>query len=95
MTSGEARPAGDGELSTIKILGSEYRVRSDSGPEHLQEVARYLDGVLREISKTTPDTQDAAVLAALNVASELLQLRQLEAVPRERLQALIELVDSA
>jgi cell division protein ZapA len=82
-------------LNTIKVMGHEYRIRSDSDPEHLQEVAHYLDRVLREVSDSTKDTQDAAVLAALNVASELLELRRLEAVPRERIQALIDLVDSA
>ena len=82
-------------LNTIKIMGHEYRIHSDSDPEHLQAVAHYVDRVLREVSESTKDTQDAAVLAALNVASELLELRQLEAVPRERIQALIDLVDSA
>jgi len=84
-----------GTLNTIKIMGHEYRIRSDSDPEHLQAVADYVDRVLREVSESTKDTQDAAVLTALNVASELLELRQLESVPRERIQALIDLVDSA
>ncbi len=86
---------GETQLNTIKIMGHEYRVRSDSDPEHLREVASYVDRVLREVSRSTTDTQNAAVLAALNLASELLELRRLEAVPRERLQALIDLVDSA
>jgi len=50
--------------------------------------------VLREVRQTTPDTQDASVLAALNIASELLRRRDLVAVPRERIQALIDLADS-
>ncbi len=95
MATGDTRLEGEAQLHTIKIMGNEYRVRSDSNPEHLEKVASYVDGVLRGISRSTSDTQDAAVLAALNLASELLQLRQLEAVPRGRLQALIDLVDSA
>ena len=89
------RSQGETQLNTIKIMGHEYRVRSDSDPEHLREVASYVDRVLREVSWSTTDTQNAAVLVALNLASELLELRRLEAVPRERLQALIDLVDSA
>ncbi len=85
----------DTQLNTIKIMGHEYRVRSDSDPEHLQKVASYVDEVLREVSRSTTDTQSAAVLAALNLASELLELRSHGVVPRERLQALIDLVDSA
>ena len=95
MASSDSKPDGGVQLNTIKIMGHEYRIRSDSNPEHLQEVANYVDGVLRELARSTPNSQDAAVLAALNLASELLQLRQFEAVPRERLQSLIDLVDSA
>lgn len=78
----------------IKILDREYRVRTDAGREHLEAVAAYVDRVLREVRQTTPDTQDASVLAALNIASELLRSRDLVAVPRERIQALIDLADS-
>lgn len=86
---------GRGRRISIKILEREYKIRSDADLEHLEAVAAYVDRVLREVRRTTPDTQDAAVLAALNIASELLRVRQLVAVPRERIQALIELVDSA
>ena len=78
----------------IKILDREYRVRTDADREHLEAVAAYVDRVLREVRKTTPDTQDASVLAALNIASELLRRRDLVAVPRERIQALNDLADS-
>jgi cell division protein ZapA (FtsZ GTPase activity inhibitor) len=86
---------GSGRRITIKILEREYKIRSDAEPEHLEAVAAHVDRVLREVRRSTPDTQDAAVLAALNIASELLRSRQLVGVPRERIQELIELVDSA
>jgi cell division protein ZapA (FtsZ GTPase activity inhibitor) len=80
----------------IKILGREYRVRSDAEAAHLERVASYVDGVLREIQRGTPDTHDAAILAALNIASDLLALQSdREDVPRARLRALLELVESA
>ena len=78
-----------------KILEREYRVRTDADPEHLEIVAACVDGVLREVRRSTPDTQDASVLAALNIASELLRQKDMVAVPRARIQALIDLVDSA
>jgi len=84
-----------GRRTTVKILDREYRIRSDADPEHLEAVASYVDQVLREVRQSTPDTQDASVLAALNIASELLRTRQLVAVPRERIQELIDLIDSA
>jgi cell division protein ZapA (FtsZ GTPase activity inhibitor) len=87
--------ANGGRSTVIKILDREYRVRTDAEQEHLEAVAAYVDSVLREVRQTTPDTQDASVLAALNIASELLRRRDMVAVPRERVQALIELCDSA
>ncbi len=81
--------------TTIKILGKEYRVRGDTAdPLHLEQVSSYLDGVMREVSRSAPDTQDAAILAALNIASELLKLRETMADSNERVRALIDLVDS-
>ena len=82
------------QQSTIKILGQEYRVRSDQDPLHLEMVAAYVNEILGEVRQATPDTQDAAVLTALNLASELVRLRESNLVPEERIQALIELVDS-
>ena len=84
-----------GRRTTVKILEREYRIRSDADPEHLDAVASYVDQVLREVRKSTPDTQDASVLAALNIASELLRTRQQVAVPRERILELIDLIESA
>ncbi len=80
---------------SIKLLGKEYKIRSDMEPAHLQRVAEYVDQVLREIRASTPDTQDAAILTALNIASELMTTQGMTAVPRERILALIDLVDSA
>ena len=81
--------------TTIKILGQEYRLRADIDPTHLQRIAEYVDRVMRQVRESTSDTQDAAVVTALNIASELLSTRGLSAVPSERIQALIDLIDSA
>lgn len=89
MTDSDSRDA-----IAIKILGQEYRVRSDAEAAHLETVAEYVDGVLRELRRTTPDTQDAAILAALNIASDLLMLRDRAGIPADRVRALIDLVES-
>ena len=81
-------------MNAVKILGREYRLRGEPDEAHLDEVVSYLDGILEEMRKSTPDTQDAAILAALNVASELLRLRG--TTPQaDRIQSLIDLVESA
>ncbi len=83
-------------MITVKILGKEYRIRSDVDPEHLERVAKHVDQLLRDAQRGTPDTQDAAILVALNLASDLLRLRDGGiGLPPERIQALIDLVDSA
>lgn len=86
----------DMRSATVKILGTEYRVRSEADPEHLQEVADYVDRVLKEVQQRfSPDTQSAAILAALNIASDFLRSRSGVPVTPDRLRALIELVESA
>ena len=91
----DATRATGGQRTTLKILGREYKIRTDEEPEHLDAVAQYVDGVLREVRKATPDTQDAAVLGLLNVASELLRTRVNVSLPPERVRALIDLIESA
>ena len=80
---------------SVKILGQEYRIRSDEDPEHLERVGTYVDRVLREVQAMTADTQSAAILVSLNIASELLRMRHFGVVSPERVRDLIRLVESA
>ncbi len=88
----------------VRIAGKEYRIKSDADEDFLQEVARHVDESMSRIRERTRtvDSHDVAVLAALNLARELLQHGRAEKVPAgasvidgERLRALIELVESA
>ncbi len=81
-------------MQSVKILGKEYPVRSDAEPENLLQVAAYVDQTLRDLQRNMPDTQSAAILTALNIASELLRIRDSGGVELGRVQALIDLVDS-
>src|SRR5262245_12232634 len=63
----------------VEIFGSVYHVRGQQGQEHhLQELAALVDRKMREISEraATVDTGKIAILAALNLADELLQRTQ-------------------
>ena len=57
----------------IEILGRRYSLQSDRPPEHLQRVAAHVDKRLREVTggRTVAVQRDHAILAALNIASEL------------------------
>ena len=80
----------------VKLLGREYRLRTNADGQHVEQVAVYVEDMLRQAQASTTDTQDAAILAALNIASELMSMKSVgAAVPSDRLQALIDLVDSA
>jgi cell division protein ZapA len=64
---------------TISILGKELMVACpDDERESLAAAARYLDQRMREIqdSGKVIGTERCAVMAALNLSNELLQLRQ-------------------
>jgi cell division protein ZapA (FtsZ GTPase activity inhibitor) len=81
-------------VTSVRILGREYRIRNARDPEHARAVAAHVDAVLRDILAQAPETQDAPMLAALNIASDLLLCQEEPGVPRERIQALLDLIDS-
>jgi cell division protein ZapA len=58
----------------VKLMGRDYRVACEPGQrEQLEEAVRYLDGKLREIAeRTRASGERLAVMAALNIAHELL-----------------------
>ncbi len=61
----------------VRIVGEEYALRSDADEVHTRAVAAHVDGVIRQVmaSGTVVDTQRAAILAALQIADELVRLR--------------------
>lgn len=63
---------------TVTILGKEFRVACpDDERESLYSAASYLDRKLREVqaSGKVIGTERAAIIAALNITHELLELR--------------------
>lgn len=62
----------------ISIRGRTYTVRSDEEGEDLQAIARYVDQKMSEIADRSPrfDDYTVAMLAAMNIASELDRFRR-------------------
>jgi len=88
----------------VRILGHEYRIKSEADEEQVERVARYVDETMTRIRERTKtvDSLDLAVLAALNLANDLLAHREETgtspagpAVAPDRLRALIALAESA
>ena len=87
------------ESVSIRIRGQEYRVRSDGDGEALQRIAAYLNETMSRIEQRTGtvDSLSVATLTALNLARELVELRERGAPPADagRMQGLIEFAESA
>ncbi len=62
---------------TVEILGHTYTVKAGAEPGYVEELARYVDAQMREVSRSAGavDTVRIAVLAALNIADEAFRLR--------------------
>ena len=62
----------------VSIVGQEFTIRSDATPEHTREVAAYVDRTIRGImqSGAVVESSKAAILAALQITSELFVARE-------------------
>ncbi len=62
----------------VVIMGQPFSVASEDGEEHVRRVASYVDGKMREIASggRVVSSYTAAVLVALNIASECQKLQQ-------------------
>ncbi len=85
----------------IDILGQELSVLSDADDEHVLGVIRLVTDKVEEILKSGNNLKalDVAILAALNVAEELVKLRgvnkELCDQMESRSEKLIQLIDDA
>ena len=83
----------------IQIYGKTYNLKSSSSEVDAEEVAGYVDSRMKELAtaRSKTSTLDLAILAALNIAQELLELkRQGEAkgkVEEEKIQQLVAALD--
>jgi cell division protein ZapA len=70
------------DVISVDIHGQRYPIRSALDPEYVHRLARYVDQKMRAAGEMTPagDSVRIAVLAALNIADELLRCRDLSRV---------------
>jgi cell division protein ZapA (FtsZ GTPase activity inhibitor) len=89
------------EVVEIEILGRRYTLQSDRPAGHIKQVALFVDGRLRELAGGSASAvqRDHAILAALNIASELFLLRdrttRFRGALSETLDHLVTRIDSA
>lgn len=65
---------------TVNIMGEEHVLRATSSPEHLKKVARHVEKIMQELADNNPymSRHKIAVLASMNLADELLRLKEEE-----------------
>ena len=65
-------------LVEIEVFGQNYTVKTDEEEDHVREIAKYVNEKIEEILKKTRSvsTWNVAILAALNIADELLKERE-------------------
>ncbi|MBC8287174.1 MAG: cell division protein ZapA [Nitrospinae bacterium] len=61
----------------IQIYGKTYSLKSSSAEVDAEEVAGYVDSKMRELGSASSKTStlDLAILAALNIAQEFMELK--------------------
>jgi cell division protein ZapA len=86
---------------SVKVLvaGQRLAVRTGAQPAYVEELARYVTGKIEELraSGGPMTTQSLALLAAMNIADELCQLREqqdrLKRQVRERSERILRYLD--
>ena len=65
-------------MAKIQIYGKTYSLKSSSDQVSTEEVAAYVDSKMRELAvvRSKNSSADLAVLAALNIGQELMELRK-------------------
>ncbi|MFT4579902.1 MAG: cell division protein ZapA [Nitrospinales bacterium] len=65
-------------MAKIQIYGKTYSLKSSSDEVSTEEVAAYVDAKMRELAvvRSKTSSADLAVLAALNIAQELMELQK-------------------
>ena len=84
----------------VRIRGQEFRILTDRDPDFLSRVAGLVDQTMARIERHTGtvDSFDLAMLTALNLARELLEIREKGSggsADVDRLRSLLERVESS
>lgn len=82
---------------SIEIAGQVLSIRSDEGPEYVQELADYVDAHLRELGggRRTFSLQRVALLVAMQIADELFREKDLRQRYRAKVEARLEALEVA
>jgi cell division protein ZapA (FtsZ GTPase activity inhibitor) len=88
---------------SVRLRGQEFRVRTDDDEQALQRVAGFLDQTMETVARRTGtvDTLDVALLTGLNLAREIVKIREgrtgtgVSGLDPKRLRKLTDLAEAA
>lgn len=71
----------------VNIFGNTYNIQGEASPEYINKLAKYVDYKMNEVSQSlhSGNMVHAAILAALNIADEYFQLKELDSNVDERI----------
>tara|TARA_Y100001934_G_scaffold264623_1_gene341841 strand:+ start:394 stop:678 length:285 start_codon:yes stop_codon:yes gene_type:complete len=87
-------------MAKIEIYGKSYNLKSSSDEVRVEEAAAYVDAKMQELAQAGKKTpyMDLSLLAALNIAMELLELQKEtsfnDQVREEKIGRLIEVLET-
>lgn len=85
----------------VSVANQQFTLKTDATARYVKNLASYVDDKLAEAKKSgrTATTQSLALLAAMNIADELFELREqhdaLKREVRERSQRIMKVLDAA
>ncbi|MFT5232875.1 MAG: cell division protein ZapA [Candidatus Krumholzibacteriia bacterium] len=79
----------ESESVTVNIFGQDYILKGGADPAYVQKVASFVDERMHEVAQGSnrPPTVKVAILAAVNIADELLREQQ------KRLESVVDFED--
>lgn len=82
----------DSSLVPVVIFGQTYKVRAEENSAYIEDLARFVDTKMKTIAESTGTSEalKVAILAALNIADELLKLEEAQEASRSKVVATTE-----
>lgn len=82
---------------SVEIAGQVLSIRSDEGPEYVQELADFVDAHLRELGggRRSFSLQRVALLVAMQIADELFREKDLRQRYRAKVEARLGALEAA
>jgi cell division protein ZapA len=64
----------------VSIFGNTYTIQGEAPAEYIDSLSRYLNAKMDEVASSMPsaNTVQVAILAALNIADEYFQLKEIQ-----------------